>query len=199
MLKWSNYHKAALKQRLLKRIERQDKPNGCWSWTGAPTAAGRGVIQVSGKTTYVHRLAYELWVGPIPEGLWVLARCNNPICCRPKHLYAGKSKASLEERLLRRIEKQASGCWLWRGSVEKGYGVIEISDHRYAVHRVAYALWVEPIPKGLQVQHLCNERRCCNPAHLVAGTAQENAALRAQYRAGGLSTGDNPFGVPLAD
>jgi hypothetical protein len=32
---------------------------------------------------------------------------------------------------------------------------------------VAYELWVEPIPKGLQVQHLCNERRCCNPAHLV--------------------------------
>jgi hypothetical protein len=44
------------------------------------------------------------------------------------------------------------------------------------VHRVAYELWVEqPIPKGLQIQHLCNERLCCNPAHLVAGTASENA------------------------
>ena len=175
MPKWSRRRRATLKQRLRKQIEKQDKPNGCWLWTGARTAHGHGAINVSGKTTYVHRLAYELWLGPIPEGLWVLHRCNTPTCCNPKHLYAGKSKASLEERLLRKIEKQANGCWLWRGNVEKGYGAIVISDHRYAVHRVAYELWIEPIPKGLQIQHLCNERRCCNPAHLVAGTASENA------------------------
>jgi hypothetical protein len=133
-------------------------------------------MHVSGKTTYVHRLAYELWVGPIPEGLWVLHRCNTPTCCNPKHLYAGKTKASLEERLLRRIEKQENGCWIWQGDTKKGYGCIVIAKHRRAVHRVAYELWVEqPIPKGLQVQHLCNNRLCCNPAHLVVGTASENA------------------------
>ena len=64
MPKWSNSRKAALKQRLRKRIEKQDKPNGCWLWTGARTADGHGAIHVSGKTYYVHRLAYELWVGP---------------------------------------------------------------------------------------------------------------------------------------
>ena len=176
MPKWSNSRKAALKQRLRKRIEKQDKPNGCWLWTGARTADGHGAMHVTGKTWYVHRLAHELWVGPIPEGLWVLHRCNTPTCCNPKHLYAGKSKASLEERLLRRIEKQENGCWIWQGDIKNSYGCIVIANHRRAVHRIAYELWVEqPIPKGLQVQHLCNNRLCCNPAHLVVGTASENA------------------------
>jgi len=112
MPKWSNSRKAALKQRLRKRIEKQDKPNGCWLWTGARTADGHGAIHV---------------------------------------------------------------CWLWQGDTKKGYGCIVIANHRCAVHRVAYELWAEPIPKGLQVQHLCSNQRCCNPAHLVAGTASENA------------------------
>jgi hypothetical protein len=65
--------------------------------------------------------------------------------------------------------------------------------HRDVVHRAAYALWVGPIPEGLQIQHLCDNRRCCNPAHLVAGTTQENAAIRAQYKsAKGRAGNDHP-------
>jgi hypothetical protein len=110
-------------------------------------------------------------------------------------LYLSAGTASLEERLLNKIIKHENGCWEWRGHAENGYGRIVLAGHRFVVHRAAYELWVEPIPDGLQVQHLCNNRRCCNPAHLVAGTAQENAALRAQYREGGLSTGDDHLSV----
>ena len=188
MPRWSRRRRATLKQRLRKQIEKQDKPNGCWIWVGARTAHGHGAIRVSGKTTYVHRLAYELWLGPIPQGLWVLHRCNTPTCCNPKHLYAGKTKVSLEERLLRRIVKQENGCWLWQGDIKNGYGCIVIANHRRAVHRVAYELWIEqPIPKGLQVQHLCDNRLCCNPDHLVAGTASENARHMIECRRNGKS------------
>jgi len=162
------------RQRLLRQITKQD--NGCWIWTGARCPSGYGSIWVAGKTQYAHRLAYETHVGPIPQGLWVLHRCNNKACCNPKHLYASKSRASLEERILRKVEKQPGGCWVWRGDANQGYGQIVLSGHRRrAVHRVAYELWLEPIPKGLQVLHLCGSRRCCNPAHLVAGTASETA------------------------
>ena len=147
------------------------------------------------KSYRAHRLAYKFWVGPIPPGHWVLRRCNNPLCCNPEHLYTSAGRANLEERLLDKIIKHENGCWIWQGHIENGYGRIVLAGHRFVVHRAAYELWVEPIPDGLQVQHLCNNRHCCNPAHLVAGTAQENAALRAQYREGGLSTGDDHLSV----
>jgi hypothetical protein len=172
-----------LKTRLLRRVVKQNEPDGCWLWTGARSKNGQGAIHVAGKLYSTHRLAFEIWVGAIPSRHRVRHRCNNLACCNPQHLYL----ASLEERLLRKIEKQGNGCWIWQGGInKKGYGRIKLSKHSYrVVHRVAYELWVEPIPKGFQVQHLCGNSLCCNPAHLVAGTAQESAALRTQYREGG--------------
>jgi hypothetical protein len=139
------------KTRLLRRVAKQQ--NGCWLWTGARSANGQGNMQIAHKQHATHRLAYQLWLGPIP-------------------LYL----TSLEERLLRKIKKQENGCWIWRGHINaKGYGRIELSKRKYTVHRVAYELWIEPIPEGLVILHLCSNSLCCNPAHLVAGTAQENA------------------------
>jgi hypothetical protein len=161
------------KSRLLRRIAKQK--NGCWIWTGARTRNGHGTLWLSGKATYVHRLAYELWVGPIPQGRGVYHHCGNRTCCNPDHLCTSKDTARLEQRLLRKIEKQENGCWIWQGNTNNGYGCIEVAGHRRAVHRVAYELWIEPIPEGLQIQHLCNDRLCINPVHLVVGTASENA------------------------
>lgn len=62
----------------------------CWLWTGTLNAAGYGVISVNCKSRQVHRVVYELLVGPIPEGLnldHVRDRgCTNRNCCNPDHL-----------------------------------------------------------------------------------------------------------------
>jgi len=59
--------------------------SGCWAWLGATNDCGYG--QISGW--YAHRLSYEIHKGPIPEGLWVLHRCDNPPCSNPDHLFLG--------------------------------------------------------------------------------------------------------------
>jgi len=161
------------RQRLLRRITKLG--NGCWMWNGSRAANGYGNIWAAGKTCYTHRLAHELWVGPVPKGMWVLHRCGERACCNPRHLFTGRARVSLEERILRKVEKQQNGCWIWLGDSNQGYGQINLSGRKRTVHRVAYELWIEPIPEGLQIQHLCDDRRCCNPAHLVAGTASETA------------------------
>lgn len=80
------------------------------------------------------------------------------------------------DRLLARIEVHPLGCWGWRGALNgPGYGVITIKLGQQAlVHRVAYTELVGPIPPGHQIDHLCFNRRCCNPAHLEPVLHTEN-------------------------
>ena len=84
-----------LEQRLLSRIEKQE--NGCWIWRGSTT--GRyGKIGAAGYQLGTHRVAYELWVGEIPEGLSVMHTCNNPRCCNPAHLCVGTKQNAAKLR-----------------------------------------------------------------------------------------------------
>src|SRR5882757_1653346 len=66
-------------------------------------------------------------------------------------------------------------CWPWLGDVAiVGYGRFSLDSQRLYAHRIAYELIKGPIPAGLQIDHLCRNRVCCNPSHLEAVTQQEN-------------------------
>ena len=68
-----------------------------------------------------------------------------------------------------------TGCWLWTASDNgRGYGTFRVGEKMVRAHRYAYERWVGPIPKGLQLDHLCRVRCCVNPDHLEAVTCQEN-------------------------
>jgi hypothetical protein len=70
------------------------------------------------------------------------------------------------------------GCWIWMGSKNNGgYGKIgrpRSGNRGVSVHRASYELLVGPIPAGYQIDHLCKNTSCLNPAHLEAVTPREN-------------------------
>ena len=64
----------------------RDTVTGCWVWMGSHTSAGYGNLDVFTIHCLAHRLSYELFVGPIPEGMMIDHRCVNPPCINPNHL-----------------------------------------------------------------------------------------------------------------
>lgn len=65
-------------------------------------------------------------------------------------------------------------CWIWSGSRVNGYGKICRGGKKHRLHRLVYELFAGPIPDGLELDHLCRRRACCNPAHLEPVTRLEN-------------------------
>ena len=71
--------------------------------------------------------------------------------------------------------KKVKGCWEWQGSKNGGgYGVLERNNKRLAAHRFFYENIVGKIPTGLEIDHLCRNRKCVNPKHLEPVTHSEN-------------------------
>jgi len=97
----------------------------------------------------------------------------------------------LLDRFQEKYQVNEAGCWVWTATgVANGYGTIDVDGRHALAHRVAYELFVGEIPAGLDLDHLCRNRRCVNPAHLEPVTRSEN--LRRGFEARGCKNG-HPF------
>jgi hypothetical protein len=66
-------------------------------------------------------------------------------------------------------------CWGWTAALNgKGYGSLSYQGRIWSSHRLAYTLLVDDVPAELQIDHLCLNKRCCNPSHLEPVTATVN-------------------------
>lgn len=80
---------ASLHVRLDRKTVRGVADSDCWEWLGARTGGGYGTISggaPSHRMLFVHRVSYERWHGPIPDGLHLDHLCRNRACCNPQHL-----------------------------------------------------------------------------------------------------------------
>ena len=90
---------------LVKRFwSKVNKTEACWLWTAAKSTRGYGSIGTGDRrTALAHRVAYELLVGPIPEGLTLDHLCRNHGCVNPAHL----EPVTQRENVLRGVSPSA--------------------------------------------------------------------------------------------
>lgn len=92
----------------------------CWEWQGHRVASGYGHLsfgQATNKVKAAHRISWEIHYGPIPDGLWVLHKCDNRACCNPSHLFLGTAKDNFDDMLQ-------------KGRQGKDFGILRADDVR---------------------------------------------------------------------
>ena len=134
------------------------------------------------------------------DGRIVCRICNrdNQRKYRERKGIAGKTP---EQRFWSHIRKEDNGCWRWTGNINSvtGYGRFCVKYVEHVAHRYSYELLVGTIPEGLQLHHLCRNRWCVNPNHLLPITSRDHLRLENPLIVSNLSKTHCPVGHPYTE
>jgi hypothetical protein len=86
------------------------------------------------------------------------------------------SHPSIPESILKHLSlSQEGSCWVWTGRLDKdGYPVVQHNGRQHGGHRLVALLVSGSDGKGMDASHLCNNRSCMNPTHIVLESHSEN-------------------------
>jgi hypothetical protein len=156
----------------------EESPNGCWTWKGYVGIGGYGRIFLHGAFWQVHRIVYELFVGPVPEGCVLHHRCRNKRCCNPAHLQPATQAENLafDGALCLKHQPRRLKTWCRNGH--------ELSDHNIR--------WRTVKGKRIRVCLACeaaaharrNERRRSRRAAAAALRSSTSAAPQVELGSG---------------
>jgi hypothetical protein len=71
--------------------------NNCWIWIGATNPEHYGAFKFNDKTVRSHKFSYAFFKGPIPDGIHVCHKCDDPSCCNPDHLFLGTASDNQQD------------------------------------------------------------------------------------------------------
>lgn len=128
MVSLATSYSYCMKEKILKYTEQL---NGCWLWTRSLNSQGYGKICVgNSETKLVHRVAYEIFKGPIGNGMELDHLCRNPRCCNPDHL----EPVSHRENMLR--GKTVGAANAIKTHCKNGHELNEANAYRFGVKRL---------------------------------------------------------------
>jgi len=93
-------------QRFLQKVNKTDS---CWIWTGATNSRGYGSFRFNGKSVLSHRFSYQHFNGNIPEGMLICHRCDVPVCVNPEHLWVGSQLDNSNDKYAKNRQVISSG------------------------------------------------------------------------------------------
>lgn len=87
----------------------QDPTTGCSLWTAYAASSGHGRFGIGRNVYWAHRVSWEIYRGPIPDGLCVCHKCDTPACVNPDHLFLGTQKDNLDDMTKKGRDRKAVG------------------------------------------------------------------------------------------
>jgi len=191
------------KERFWSKIDKKGDDD-CWNWLGYTNKRSTGFYFATDYSIInIRHIIYYLYYGNTAKGMPIGRRCDNDLCCNPKHLYVKNKDLAkdwnIDDKLTKRFWKKANildenSCWEWKAGLDsKGYGSFGINYKSIRAPRVAYMILYGKysIPEGMSVCHACDNRKCVNPSHLFIGSNYDNVQDRHTKGRDGSAKGQN--------
>lgn len=136
------------KERLLALTK---KTKSCWLFTGSKIR-GYGQFHFNKKPTLAHRASYEIFVGKIPDGLWVCHKCDVRNCINPKHFFIGTRSDNMRDCV-------SKGRLYWQRYSYNGSKINCSRGHRFSYKNTTVAVYRNKEGEVYRIQRQCKACR----------------------------------------